>query len=85
MTIESGIITSDDYVISGSTSGQLYIWDLINAKVVKKLTHTPEKVLNSIGIHPKKNVILTSSTNTIKVWGPGNLTIEDTSQPQETW
>lgn len=84
MTIESGIITTDDYVLSGSISGQLYIWDLINANVVKKLTHTPGKVLNSIAIHPKKNVILTSSVNNIKVWGPEDLMIEETSQPEET-
>lgn len=84
ITIESGIITTDDHVISGSVSGQLFIWDLINAKVVKKLTHTTGKVLHSISIHPKKNVILTSSANTIKVWGPGDLTIEDPIQPEET-
>ncbi|KAL3281243.1 hypothetical protein HHI36_004457 [Cryptolaemus montrouzieri] len=84
MNIESGIITSDDHVISGSISGQLFIWDLINAVIVKKLTHTPGKVLNSISIHPRKNVVLTSSVNTIKVWGPGDLTIENPVESEAT-
>ncbi|KAK9870591.1 hypothetical protein WA026_008153 [Henosepilachna vigintioctopunctata] len=84
MHIESGIITSDDHIISGSSTGELYIWDLINAKIVKKLVHTPGKVLNSISIHPKKDVILTSSVNNIKVWGPSDLTIENVIENTDT-
>lgn len=69
MNIESAISTKDTHVLSGSISGDLWCWDLITAKVEQKFLHTPRKVLNSISVHPKKDVILTASVNTIKVWG----------------
>lgn len=69
MNIESAIIASDNYVLSGSVSGELWIWDLISDELVERYDHTLRKVLHSISVHPKKNIILTASVNTIKVWG----------------
>lgn len=69
MTIESAVNLSDNYVLSGSISGELFCWDLVNAEIVNKLCHTKGKVLNSLSIHPRKEVILTASVNTIKIWG----------------
>ena len=69
MNIESGIITSDNHVLSGSVTGELFCWDLVGGNVVKKYTHTSKKVLNSISIHPTQDIVLTASVQTIKVWG----------------
>lgn len=68
MNIESAINISDSHVLSGSVSGELWCWDLVSAEVVKKLKHTPGKVLNSLSVHPRKEILLTASVTTIKVW-----------------
>lgn len=69
MTIESAIITNDNYVISGSKTGEMWCWDLVSAQIVKKYLHTYGKVLNSLTVHPTKDVVLTASVGTIKIWG----------------
>lgn len=77
MNIESAIVTNDQYIVSGSVTGELWCWDLVTSDVVKKFVHTNGKVLNSISIHPKKDIMLTSSVQTIKVWGvSGDVKIE---------
>lgn len=68
LNIESDIITSDNYVLSGSVSGDLFCWDLVSAEVVKKLIHTPGRALTSLSVHPRKNIVLTASIQTVKVW-----------------
>lgn len=75
--IESDIITNDNYVLSGSVTGELWCWDLVTAEVKHKFTHTKNKVLNSLNIHPTKDVFLTASVTTIKVWGDSSA-IEET-------
>ncbi|RZC42885.1 WD repeat domain-containing protein 83, partial [Asbolus verrucosus] len=69
MNIESAIITSDNHVLSGSITGELFCWDLVNGNVVQKYTHTPKKVLNSLNVHPTQDIVLTASVQTVKVWG----------------
>ncbi|CAH1117382.1 unnamed protein product [Phaedon cochleariae] len=69
MNIESAIITNDNFVLSGSITGELFCWDLVSAEIVKKLIHTPLKVLNSLCVHPKKDVVLTACVGTFKIWG----------------
>lgn len=68
MTIDCAVNLTDNYILSGSTSGELWCWDLVNAKVTNKLCHMSGKVLNSLSVHPTKNIILTSCVNTIKIW-----------------
>lgn len=68
MTIDSAVNITDSYILSGSISGELWCWDLISGKVTNRLCHTSGKVLNSLTVHPIKNVILTASVYTIKVW-----------------
>lgn len=67
--IESDIITNDNYVLSGSVSGELWCWDLVSSEVKHKFIHTRNKVLNSLSVHPRKDIVLTSSVTTIKLWG----------------
>lgn len=69
MNIESAVNINDNYILSGSITGELWFWDLVSANVAKKLCHTKGKVLNSISVHPRKDVLLTASVNTIKLWG----------------
>lgn len=68
MNIESGIITSDNHILSGSISGELWCWDLVSGKVVQKYRHTVGKVLNSLSIHPTKDIVLTASVQNVKLW-----------------
>ncbi|KAJ8972485.1 hypothetical protein NQ317_012316 [Molorchus minor] len=49
----------------------------VSAEVVRKLVHTPGKVLNSLNVHPTKDIILTSSVGTIKVWGAPEESVID--------
>ncbi|XP_018320701.1 WD repeat domain-containing protein 83 [Agrilus planipennis] len=69
LNIESAIMTSDNHILSGSATGELWCWDLISGEVVKRHFHTPGKALHSLSVHPKKDIVLTASVNTIKVWG----------------
>lgn len=55
--------------MSGSITGDLWCWDLVSPEKVNKMLHIPGKVLNSISIHPKKDIVLTSCVGTIKLWG----------------
>ncbi|KAK5645938.1 hypothetical protein RI129_004402 [Pyrocoelia pectoralis] len=68
MTIQSAISASDNHVLSGSTTGELFCWNLVNGNVDQRLLHTSGKVLNSLCVHPKKDVVLTACVNTIKLW-----------------
>lgn len=78
MNIECAIISSDNHILSGSVTGELWCWDLISAEVQQKFVHTPGKVLNSLDIHPRKDLVVTASVNTIKVWGTAkDLEIKD--------
>lgn len=77
MTIDCAINVTDNYVLSGSVTGEVWCWDLVSAEVANKLCHTKGKVLNSIAVHPSKNVLLTASVYTIKVWSkPDDVKIE---------
>lgn len=69
LNIESDIITNDNYVLSGSVSGELWCWDLVSAEVKHKFTHTKNKALNSLSVHPRKDIVLTASVTTVKLWG----------------
>lgn len=77
MTIDCAVNTTDTHVLSGSVTGEVWCWDLVSAEVSNKLCHTKGKVLNSIAVHPSKNVLLTACVNTIKIWGkPDDVTID---------
>ncbi|XP_060516920.1 WD repeat domain-containing protein 83 [Cylas formicarius] len=68
MNIESDIITNDNYILSGSVTGELWCWDLVSAEVKQKCVHTHGKVLNSLSVHPTKDIVLTAAVNTVKLW-----------------
>jgi len=66
--IESCLTNDDAYVICGSEDNQVYIWSLVEGRVVHTLKgHT--KVVTSVCYHPKETCLLTASTDgTTKVW-----------------
>jgi len=66
--IESCLTNDDAYVISGSEDNCVYIWSLVESRIVHTLKgHT--KVVTSVAYHPKETCLLTASTDgTIKVW-----------------
>ncbi|XP_066137815.1 WD repeat domain-containing protein 83 [Euwallacea fornicatus] len=69
LSIESDLMANDNYVLSGSVSGELWCWDLVSTAVKHKFVHNRNKALSSLSVHPKKDVILTASVTTIKLWG----------------
>ena len=68
LTIECGVLASDNHIASGSATGQLWLWDLVSSNVIQKCVHSRGKALNSISVHPVKDIVLTASVNTIKLW-----------------
>ncbi|XP_074032792.1 WD repeat domain-containing protein 83 [Leptinotarsa decemlineata] len=68
MKIESCISNNDNFIMSGSLTGELWCWDLVGQEVVQKVFHTPGKVLNSLSVHPKRPILITSSVGSIKIW-----------------
>lgn len=68
MSIECAIIASDSHILCGSVTGDLFCWDMVSAEVVRKMIHTPGRVLNSLSVHPTKDIILTASGPNVKVW-----------------
>ncbi|XP_068083763.1 WD repeat domain-containing protein 83 isoform X2 [Anabrus simplex] len=67
--IESSTDSTDKHVISGSTEGDVWCWDLVSAAVTKRLTHARGVTVSSLSAHPKKNVILSAAADVIKLWG----------------
>lgn len=67
--VESSINSKDNMVVSGSLSGEIYFWDLVNAQVCFKLPHTIGRAVHSLSVHPQDEVLLSASANNIKLWG----------------
>lgn len=66
--VESCLSTDDAYVLSGSEDGLLYIWDLVDAKVLHK-TKAHTRAVCALAYHPNQPYLLTSSVDgTIKLW-----------------
>jgi len=66
--VDSRLSHNDAYVVSGSESGEVFFWDLVqgNVKFNKKAHPT---VVTSIDYHPSKPVLLTASVDgVVKVW-----------------
>lgn len=67
--LESCINFNDKLILSGSSDGKLWIWDLMSREVVEKLSdQTSETPITSVSVHPKKNCFLTNSNTDILLW-----------------
>ncbi|CAH1775938.1 unnamed protein product [Owenia fusiformis] len=65
--IDSCLSSNDTYVLSGSGDGNVFIWDLLEAKVTKKLPHGKATV-HSLTYHPEETVLVTASEGKIYIW-----------------
>jgi mitogen-activated protein kinase organizer 1 len=62
--LESCLTNSDSHVISGSEDGKIFIWELVDAKIVHTIdAHT--RSVSSIAYHPNKKCMVTSSVDGI--------------------
>ncbi|KAK3091435.1 hypothetical protein FSP39_019863 [Pinctada imbricata] len=66
--IDSCLNSNDTHVISGSENGQVYIWDLLEAKVVEKLQHNKMRAVHSLSYHPEDTCLLTACEDKIYMW-----------------
>lgn len=66
--IDSCLDHTDNYVISGSEDGTVYIWSLVEGKLVARLEHVGLKVVHSLTPHPSKPWLLTAAQNSVYVW-----------------
>ena len=66
--IENSVAIKDTSIISGSEDGTLFIWDLITAEVTFERKKAHNSVLYGLSRHPSKNIFVTASTDSVKLW-----------------
>uniref|UniRef100_A0A915IM71 WD repeat domain-containing protein 83 n=1 Tax=Romanomermis culicivorax TaxID=13658 RepID=A0A915IM71_ROMCU len=72
--IDSCLISTDDYVISGSEDGKIYIWNLIEGKLAFTLDNSiasaafSRKPFHSLSSHPTKPCLLAANMDKIYLW-----------------
>ena len=66
--IDSCVSSSDRHILSGSEDGNIYIWNLIDAKLLNKLHHKPGSVVHSLSYHPTNSCLLSACENKVYVW-----------------
>jgi len=69
--IENCVFHNDSTIISGSTCGNLWCWDFVNAQVIQKLKPTNvsyTQSVNSITTHPSKKILIASCGPSISLW-----------------
>ncbi|XP_033228363.1 WD repeat domain-containing protein 83 [Belonocnema kinseyi] len=70
LCLESSVDSNDTRILSGSSDGKLWIWDLATQNVVAKLSgDKPTKHATvSISVHPQKNCFLAANGMNILMW-----------------
>ncbi|XP_033736597.1 WD repeat domain-containing protein 83-like [Pecten maximus] len=66
--LDSCLNVQDTHVLSGSEDGSVYIWGLVEAKILKKLAHGSDKAIHSLAFHPEDTCLLTASMDKMYVW-----------------
>lgn len=68
--LESSVDCEDTRILSGSSDGKLWIWELATEKLIAKLSGPrPSKYPTvSISVHPQKNLFLASNGSNILLW-----------------
>ena len=66
--ISSCLDNTDAYVLSGSEDNLIYVWDLVDAKILAKIPGHGN-VVTSISYHPKQLEFVSASVDgTIRIW-----------------
>uniref|UniRef100_A0A1I8NL64 WD repeat domain-containing protein 83 n=1 Tax=Musca domestica TaxID=7370 RepID=A0A1I8NL64_MUSDO len=67
--VECGIMSNDAHIISGSSNGSAYVWDLLEGKVLQNLEISKTGgVVHSLATHPKNNEIIFARRRDIYVF-----------------
>ena len=66
--IDSCLDHTDNYVISGSEDGTVYMWSLVEGQMVCRLEHVGNKVVHSLSPHPSKSWLVSAAKNNIYLW-----------------
>jgi mitogen-activated protein kinase organizer 1 len=66
-TVDLVFSKNDNYILSGSTDGKLYIYDLMRKTPLKSLTGHG-KTLSAIGTHPNSGIATGGHDGTILFW-----------------
>ncbi|KAG1663226.1 hypothetical protein FOA52_004427 [Chlamydomonas sp. UWO 241] len=74
---------SDEYVVSGSDCGHVFIWDKATGRL-RQMMHGDPHVVNCLEPHPWQPLVLATSgiANDIKVWAPVS---EEPQPPDPVW
>ncbi|RIB22710.1 WD40-repeat-containing domain protein [Gigaspora rosea] len=71
--IHSCLSRDDAYVISGSENGAIYIWDLLEGKVLTTISNAHSGVVTCVKYHPRIDAMVSTSIDgVIKLWKPAN-------------
>jgi len=65
--IDSCLNHKDTHILSGSEDGKVYIWDLVDAKVVQTVKVPDSRVCHSLSHHPTEAALLVASGASIHV------------------
>ncbi|XP_013396649.1 WD repeat domain-containing protein 83 [Lingula anatina] len=65
--IDSCLSSSDTHILSGSEDGKVYVWDLVEGKLLKTLDHGT-KTVHSLSYHPSESCLLTAMEGKVYVW-----------------
>ncbi|CAG8495666.1 7287_t:CDS:2 [Ambispora gerdemannii] len=72
--IQSCLSNYDMHVISGSEDGNIYIWDLLEGKLLSTINQAHGSVVTCVAYNPKQPVMISTSVDgTAKVWKTQSL------------
>ena len=72
--VEAVLNHTDHFVLSGSENGFVYVWDMVDGKLVKKLDHALDGAISSgitihsLAFHPKSAELLTAVRGKVYIW-----------------
>ncbi|KAI8815782.1 WD40-repeat-containing domain protein [Fimicolochytrium jonesii] len=67
--LASTLSNNDAYVVSGSEDGKIYMWDLVDGKLVKAIVAHEGSVVTAVAYHPISNGMVSAAVDgSVKVW-----------------
>lgn len=66
--IDNCLNVKDTHVLAGSEDGYVYVWDLVEAKIIHKIKHENQRVVHSLSFHPTESCLLTACGNKVFMW-----------------
>jgi mitogen-activated protein kinase organizer 1 len=75
--VECGTSKGDRHVMTGSSYGQFVIYDLIEAKVARRVPIGDDGIISTFSCHPTGEEMLIASRREVQVWGLSDVQIID--------